>query len=344
MQTDRRPPVDCYWSLTRACGQFCGHCRVDAGEPLPGELRKSEVIDVAKQIVSLGVSRVVLTGGDPSNHPAWEAAAQQLSAGGVSVRMFVSGRWLNSENLHRAQTAGVSIFTLSVDGPAEIHNRLRPGPEQFSDVMNALERLRHAGIPTRVVTTASAVNIPHLPAIYQQIRDVGVTHWQLQLLQPVGRARDALRRLMPQPAQLEDIVAILRVAAREGRVNAPMHCSIGYLTAEEVALRDRRQTRIWQGCLAGVAGFAIAPDGRVTGCACLPLSFATANVRQRRLADIWADDRCFPYSRQWNPDVLAGDCASCALAQHCRAGCMGISWSTTGTIGANPYCLRTIRS
>ena len=148
---------------------------------------------------------------------------------------------------------------------------------------------------------------------------------------------------MPRPEQLEDILAVLRLAARERRVEAPMHCSIGYLTAEEVVLRDRRGARIWRGSLAGVAGLAISSDGRVTGCACLPLSFATASVRSRTLADIWGDDGCFPYTRQWQPDVLAGGCASCALATHCRAGCIGVAWASTGTIGANPYCLRKIR-
>ena len=87
---------------------------------------------------------------------------------------------------------------------------------------------------------------------------------------------------------------------------------------------------------------ALTSWGGVLGCTALPDEFVTATVRDRPLKEIWADDRCFPYSRGFDESLLAGLCARCALARVCRAGCPAVAYGATGAIGANPYCLRLV--
>ena len=93
----------------------------------------------------------------------------------------------------------------------------------------------------------------------------------------------------------------------------------------------------------GLGGFAISATGDVLGCTCLPPSFARANVRERPLRDIWKDDGCFPYSRAAGARRLEGACGRCSAAPRCRAGCLGLAWGSTGSLGATAYCLRILR-
>ncbi|MCZ7583973.1 MAG: SPASM domain-containing protein [Deltaproteobacteria bacterium] len=117
------------------------------------------------------------------------------------------------------------------------------------------------------------------------------------------------------------------------------------MTVEEPVLRKRELggSPVWRGCEAGLRGIAVTPDGGVKGCTVLPDEFVTASLAERRLPDIWADDACFPYSRGWSADTLAGLCKPCAFAETCRAGCPAVAYAATGATGANPYCLRLVR-
>lgn len=337
------------WELTRSCDQACLHCRVRGGEPAPDELRLDEALDVADQLVAMRVGRVLLSGGEPTRFAGWQAVARRLAAGGVRVHLATGGLWLDARGLADAQAAGVQGFALSLDGPPAVHDRLRPRREGAGSpgeaALRALQRLINAGVETVVMTAVSRLNLRSLEETWRLLRGLGARRWQLSQVTARGRGRDNLPLLALEPAEVEIVVALLLRVAREGQIQAPLHCSFGYMTAEEAVLRERTLpgARFWRGADAGLKRLHIHAEGGVNGCPCLPERFAVASLRGRPLAEIWADDQYFPYARAWDPAVLAGACAACPFAQLCRAGCPGVAFTSTGTIGANPTCLRASR-
>ena len=76
--------------------------------------------------------------------------------------------------------------------------------------------------------------------------------------------------------------------------------TIGYYTACEPILRGAMS--VWTGCYAGVLTLGIESNGDVKGCSCLPQEFVAGNVRQRSLADIWADESRFAYNTDWHEE------------------------------------------
>jgi radical SAM protein with 4Fe4S-binding SPASM domain len=305
---------------------------------------------IVDDLARLGTRRVVLTGGEPMLHPGWRGIARRLADCGVTVRLFTGGAALDDEALDAARDAGIAEFAVSLDGPAAVHDRLRPlegrSPgSSFARATAAIGRLVARGAAVRAVTAVSRLNAGALEATYALVRDLGVARWQVHLVQMTGRARDHRELLAPSPADLEEIVRVLLVAARERRVVAPLHCTVGYMTQEEPVLRSREIAGepVWAGCGAGLRAFAINADGGVKGCTALDDEFVTASLVTRTLAEIWADDACFPYARAWSAELLAGACARCRLAARCRAGCPAVAYGATGAIGANPYCLRLVR-
>lgn len=337
------------WELTRRCDQSCLACRVRGGEPMPGELDLDEALALADQLVAMRVSRVLLSGGEPTLFAGWRSIARRLAAGGVAVELATGGMWLDERGIDTAIEAGITAIYLSIDGPPAVHDALRPtldGRSSGALALEALRRLAIRGLPTWVVTTASRRNLAHLDRTYEILRDQGARRWQVQLLTGRGRAADRLWELGLQPTDLEAILAVLLRAAREGRIEAPLHCSLGYMSVEEPILRGLGGSGpgVWRGTTAGLGRMHLNAAGRVNGCPCLPDAFAVADVRARPLAEIWSDEASFPYARRWDPSVLAGDCARCAFARTCRAGCPGVAYATTGSIGANPMCMHATRS
>ena len=91
-------PKSCFWELTRKCDHLCIHCRANAQVPLPDELDLNAALGVADQLVSLGVSLVILTGGEPMLFEGWQQIAGRLSQGGVKVRLFTSGSLIDASS------------------------------------------------------------------------------------------------------------------------------------------------------------------------------------------------------------------------------------------------------
>ncbi len=342
--------ISCFWELTRRCELGCIHCRARGGAESAGDLSLEKCLEVAEQLVDLGGKRVVLTGGEPVLYEGWNRVAKRLVDGGVVVRLFTSGVPFTEEMLKSAVDAGVSQFAVSVDGPAHVHNGFRPGigpgvDSPFQLAIDAAQMIADSGAALRAVTQVNKQNVDYLSATYRLICDLGAKRWQVHLCQANGRARDYFGELMCEPRDLEKIVSVLLLAARERKLVAPLHCTVGYNTLEEPILRARESggSPVWLGCRAGISTIGIANDGKVRGCTTLPDEFATGDLNVRRLKDIWSDDICFPYTRNWSNEVLAGACEKCPMARTCKAGCPAMAYGATGTIGANPYCLRLIR-
>lgn len=348
-RTPVEPPSSCFWELNRRCTLSCGHCRVEAGPEGDAGLPLATSLVIADQLVALGTSHVILTGGEPILYPGWAKIAQRLSDGGVRVRLFSSGVGLDDATIEQALNHGVDEFAISLDGPRATHERLRPParsgqPSCFDSALAAIESLIARGVTTRVVTQVNRLNIAHLEATYRLLDSTGVVYWLVHLCQGTGRAGAAETDLLCAPADVELVVRVLALAAREKRVVAPLTCSLGYFTIEEL-LRGRGGNRspIWKGCGAGVGTIAISSTGGVKGCTTLPDEFETASVLEKPLQEIWDDAQTFPYTREWSRKLLNGSCRRCEVADSCRGGCPAVAYGATGSIGANPYCLRVVR-
>jgi radical SAM protein with 4Fe4S-binding SPASM domain len=197
------------------------------------------------------------------------------------------------------------------------------------------------------VTQVNRENVGHLDQVYELLLELGVRRWTVHLCQATGRAHAARGELLCEPADLERVAQVLVRAARERAIAAPLSCSIGYLTAEELLRSGPGDARPapWSGCSAGLTTLAVTSRGGVKGCTTLPDEFVTGSLADRPLAEIWRDDSAFPYTRARSRGEveLSGPCARCDVGGRCRAGCLAVGYGATGAIGANPFCLRLVR-
>jgi cyclic pyranopterin phosphate synthase len=184
-------------SLTARCNLACPYCLPDGVEP-PGLLTLAQRLRVIEAAVSLGVTSLRLTGGEPLLHGGLEAliaALQPLRAtaahgqGLREIALTSNGALLSAERARALRAAGLDRITLSLDGTtgASVARMAGVGHGEalLAKVLAAIEHARAAGFdPARGALK--------LNAVIQR----GANHDQLLPLAELARTRDLELRLI----------------------------------------------------------------------------------------------------------------------------------------------------
>jgi Y-X(10)_GDL-associated radical SAM protein len=337
----RSHPVHVVWEITLACNLKCAHCGSRAGRARPDELTTAECLEIVEQLASLRAREVTLIGGEAFMRPDWLDIVRAISDHGMHPSMQTGGRALREETIRRAAAAGLRSCGVSIDGLADLHDRLRGVRGSYDHALAALGHLRRHGIPSSVNTQITALTLPHLRPLLAVIAGAGVRNWQLQLTVAMGNAADhpelilqpyRLRELMPLLAELYDEALDLGVMIQPGN-------NIGYFGPYEHLWRVDEESRHWQGCAAGHTGLGIEADGTIKGCPSLPtVGYAGGNVRDMTIEEIWHTTDELRFNRDRTVKDLWGFCRTCYYADVCRGGCTWTSHSLLGRPGNTPYC------
>jgi radical SAM protein with 4Fe4S-binding SPASM domain len=331
----RPHPAYVVWELTLRCDHACTHCGSRAGHARSNELSTAEALGVVDQLAAAGAREVALIGGEAYLHDGFLEIVHALTARGIGPALVTGGRGITAELAAQLADARLTHASVSVDGLAATHDRMRSLRGSHASAMAALDHLRAAGVPTASNINVNRLNRDELEAVYDELRARGIRSWQVQLTSPLGRAADRPELLL-QPYDLLDVVprvAQLKLRARaDGIVLTPGN-NLGYFGPEETLLRSLAagETDHWQGCQAGRFVLGIESDGAVKGCPSLQTTaYVRGNLRTQPLADILP---ALPPRRE-----LWGFCATCAFADPCQGGCTFTAHAVFGRPGNNPYC------
>lgn len=178
------PPVAGRWRrslilvLTRRCDLRCAYCpTVKDGEPdlSPEDVRRALELFVARW----GGGEAKLFGGEPLLHPAAVRAAFTHAPPSVTLWLSTNGTHLDEATLALVRARPGTVLTLSLDGPAEVHDPVRRGPgSSHATALGWLPRLNT--LPGFVVTQTIA---PHTAAraaeSFRWLRAQGVRRFNL---------------------------------------------------------------------------------------------------------------------------------------------------------------------
>ena len=333
-------PLYAVWEVTLACDQSCVHCGSRAGKARPDELSTQECLDVARQLGEMGVGEVTLVGGEAYLRSDLPLIVNALRAAGMSVTITTGGLNLDTKRVDMLREAGIRSISISIDGLAEAHDALRGVPGSHTKALEALARVRTAGIPVAVNTQINRRTLADLPRLLERIAEAGAFGWQLQITSPFGNAADHPDLLL-QPYMMLEVFDTLRGVLRRGRalgMKVWPGNNLGYFGPLEAELRSV-QKRHYKGCAAGRLQLGIEAHGDVKGCPSLGgAENVGGNVRDHALADIWARSAELAYIRERTTDELWGYCAECYYAQTCRGGCTATAEPLLGRPGNNPFC------
>lgn len=334
-------PLYAVWEITLACDLACVHCGSRAGRARPDELTTEEALDLANQMVLLGVKEVTLIGGEAYLREDWLDIAKVFRANRVLCNVTTGGRNFTLERAKAAKAAGIEGVSVSVDGIGETHDRLRAAKGSFEAAMNALANAKSAGLRISANTQINRWNRHELTPLLERLLQQGITAWQPQLTSPMGRAADE-DELLLEPWHLIDLfpelVKLKERCDEAGALFWPGN-SVGYYGPYEHILREAFPAGHRGACGAGIKTLGIEANGDVKGCPSLPSEeYVGANVRHAPLKDIWQRSHQLRFTRDQRVTDLKGFCATCYYADDCRAGCNFMSHVLLGEIGDQPFC------
>ncbi len=258
--------------------------------------------------MELGVPQLLLTGGEPLEHPRFHDVVAQMHVRGIAwslnTAVLPGERARRAIELHPPQFVAVSI-----DGPREIHDPFRGRVGAFDDALRAIAWYRACGVKQVAAgTTVTSINAPHLDELFITVLESGATSWGLHLVVPEGRA-SRRKDLMLTSAQTRSLVRF--VARRRTAFPVNMADEIGFCGDWEPLLRD---TPFF--CGAGRTQCVILPDGEVVPCTTLDRSASVGNVMAEPLSALWRAG--FGALRAWRPQ---GACRRCRHVAACSGGC-----------------------
>jgi radical SAM protein with 4Fe4S-binding SPASM domain len=340
-----RVPAYVVWELTLACDHACHHCGSRAARARPDELTTAQALEVVAELAELGTRELVLIGGEAYLHPGFLEVVRAVAAHGITPVMTTGGAGITRELARGMKDAGMVRVSVSVDGLAPRHDRIRSKRGSFAAATAALGHLAEVAIDTAANTNINRINQADLEALYEHLRDHGVRSWQVQLTVPLGRGADHPDMLL-QPWMLLDLFprldALKRRGLQEGVLLMPGN-NLGYFGPEEFRLRSQTATGSdhFRGCQAGRYVMGIESNGAVKGCPSLQTaSYVAGRWSAEHGVDKWwhEDSEQMRFNDQNRVHELWGRCASCEFGSACQGGCSFTAHAFFGRRGNNPYC------
>ncbi len=199
------------------------------------------------ELRSLGVERVVLTGGEPLMHSGFPELLALLRGAGLAVTVLSSG--LLVAHQAEALVRFADEIIVSLDGPALLHDAIRGVPRAFERLAEGVGEIRRrAGraLPIKARCTVQRANCEHLVATVDAARSIGLdglsflavdTHTEAfeRTATAATAATGRLSELLPTSEQLPTLAA--EIAALEGHHAEAF--ATGYIAERPDKLRRR---------------------------------------------------------------------------------------------------------
>ena len=296
-----------FFELTQRCNLSCRHCGSDctASVSMP-DLPPQRVIEVLK-----GISKrhdpsritVALTGGEPMIYPGFFELGRAIADLGFPWGMVTNGWAWIPEKVEAARLAGMCTVTVSLDGPSETHDWLRGRKGSYDRAAETLRMLAKAPWIQKldVVTCVHRRNLNELDETRSLLAEMGVKHWRLFTVSPIGRA-------LTDPDLILDKDGFQQLMAwteshRDTAEPAVVYSESGYLGSCDTKVRDHPFF-----CLAGINIAGIMADGSILACPNIDRSFSQGNILTDDFCDVWENGYQAFRQRKW---LRTGDCVDC---------------------------------
>lgn len=210
------------WRTTTRCNYACGFCAYD--RRLGGARQQYPQAEVERFGVLLAAwavarrERVLLSwlGGEPLLwQPVWSVSAR-LAEAGLAISATTNGSTLHRREVRAAALAHLAELTVSIDGPATVHDRLRGRTGAWDGVRKGVQALAaergSASLKLRANVVLMRETIGHFADLCAALVDWGVD--EITFNQLGGRDRPeffpAQRLHLADVAALETLVPELR--------------------------------------------------------------------------------------------------------------------------------------
>ena len=314
-------PFIVFWELTQACDLACRHCRACAvPERDARELTTEQGKELLASVAEMGTPLVVLTGGDPAKRPDLLELVRHGVSLGLRMALTPSATPLVTRDLlTELRDAGLARLAVSLDGASRgLHDGFRGVNGSHARTFEILRTARELGMTTQVNTSITRFNKHELPAIADNLVELGIELWGVFFVVPTGRGAN---EICLDADEVESVLEWLATIAErrdfDVKTTAAPHFRRVLLTrkfqrTDIVGLRDGIG-RAARGVNDGQGVVFVSHLGEVSPSGFLPIP--CGNVKERPLPSIYREHAVFLALRE--PEMLGGKCGACEFRKVC---------------------------
>jgi uncharacterized protein len=195
-------PDTLYVHVTTRCSLRCSHCYSRGGEGEPAELPPARVARLLDDAIEAGVSRFVITGGEPLEHPDLDGLLSVMTRreGRIERVLRTSLVSLPEPRTLARIAAAFDQVGVSIDGDAKTHDARR-GPGTHLQTVSNLKQLlsKHGSLPVLVdafLPPEDALGEPGR-ALQRLAQDLRLQRVSFRQVLPLGRAVGAAGAVPP---------------------------------------------------------------------------------------------------------------------------------------------------
>jgi MoaA/NifB/PqqE/SkfB family radical SAM enzyme len=146
------------------------------------ELPTKKALAAIDAVCSLGVPFFDLSGGEPLLRKDLIVLAKRAASHGCLVSMNTNGTLLNESRISEVAEVFDTVV-VSLDGPREVHDKIRGVPGTYDKAVEALRLLKANGVRAGVNSVVTPWNIDILPQFIEELRSK-VDFAQVQPMHP----------------------------------------------------------------------------------------------------------------------------------------------------------------
>jgi MoaA/NifB/PqqE/SkfB family radical SAM enzyme len=286
-----------------------------------GELQTDEILEAIRQLPS--GSNITLTGGEVFLKKGIDEILSKTAAE-HNVTIATNGALLG-KHADVVVESGIQAIGISLDGPPEIHERIRNQPGLFDKLQDSLDKVQYAkskkGSRIPYINFNSVIlnaNYYALPEVINLVKDLGGNACTFQIFDPslerCGLSlADAIKYDVSPTNGMEriDPVALKQALQQILQEARDQRLTIAFLPAmniDEIVLFYQGQfdTDKWR-CDLPWQTMRISPYGDVYPC----LNYPIGNIRSEGLANLWNNDRYVKFRRLLKQKQLFDGCTGC---------------------------------
>lgn len=302
--------------ITKKCPMRCTLCSSDGGEPYTNEFSLSELQDIVDQAISLGVTQISLSGGEPLSYPHIFDICKYIADNGIELFVYTSGNIFDENDsispisldyFLKLKNAGVKEIVFSTHGSnSEIHDKITTKKGSFANLSESIKNSQKAGLKADIHFVPIKENFRDLPLIALWIQILGLNSLHILRFIPQGRGYTNKGQLALSEDETLELKEILAELISTSDVNVVIGAHY-----DDLNLSNRK-------CTAGIKKAVIRPDGLVFPCVGLKgiKSFVDHNdIRMNSLKKIIAQSPGFSISQK---SLLTKNC--CLVREFTKMG------------------------
>nr|WP_321498228.1 PqqD family peptide modification chaperone [uncultured Methanolobus sp.] len=336
-------PAGVLWDLTSKCNLRCRHCVVSAGEQCSDELSFDDCCRLIDEFAELGVSQLILSGGEPMIRSDFFDIAEYAASRNLMIQVATNGTLIDEQAAGKLADIGARAqVSLDSSVPA-IHDDFRQSSGSWQKTVNGIKLLVRAGVPVTMAAAVTTMNVNNIPELYELGKELGVQTFRILPFVPSGRGADALD-LEVKPQRMRKLTEFL-LGKREsdGPEIAPMEfeCTFRPVPIQEVETGTETETEnntdIRIGCDGAIGYCTITSKGDVLPCNYFE-GADVENVKDRSFRWIWDNSRFLNYFRSLKASDMKGECSRCQWLSVCRGSCIAANFTRRNIFQANCHC------